>query len=270
MSIDLLKRVSEWLLGNSPRVSVIAVVLAFLVLAAPLLARGALRHAVLVAGVYLLVFSLVLVPLARVMGTYFAIRRVEFFLPLLLMLAAISLVEGGRQVAAAARQSHLAVPVTVVGVLIVSGLSVIATIRYYDTQKTNYDGVAELVANAGDDTVVMLGPFSEKWDPLIADFLEWEGVDREVVFFRPGIPGSDSLPSGTERVLWISGTEPDVEGLHPTALNDLDKLQIIAGDRTWGNVILPFYASESQPTDDAEFRAQRDAMAQIPLWTQAP
>ncbi len=88
---DLYGRIAQWLLGNAGRWTLLSVLLVLLALAAPLLARGPLRRVALGVLAYVVLFVALLVPLAWALHTYLAVRRIEFLVPPLVLLAAIGI-----------------------------------------------------------------------------------------------------------------------------------------------------------------------------------
>ena len=90
--MDLLKRTAEWLLANGGRWTLLSGILVVLAVVSVVTARGPLRGVAIWVWIYLAGFLLVLVPLARVLNTYLAMRRIEFLVPGLVLLAAIGLV----------------------------------------------------------------------------------------------------------------------------------------------------------------------------------
>lgn len=266
---DLFKRGAEWLLGNSEQATVLVGALLIVAVAAPLLARGRDRLVAACALVYVLGFVLVLVPLARLLGTYFAYRRVESLVPPMLLAAAVAVV------AVVDRLIRLRVhraPAYAVGVAIAAvlvGFSLVATISYYGTEKTNYRAFARVVRDAPAGRDIVVGSTTLRTTHLIRGYLHWKGVDRPVTFLVPGVkpapPGS--LSAG---VTWLTGAPPRRPDLSTRSLNDLDSMQVIAGDRSGLLVILPWFASTSSPQSDAEFDTQRDAIATLPPFLPAP
>ncbi len=154
---DLFKRGAEWLLGNAERPTFLVLGLLIVIFAAPFLARRRDRVVATAAIAYVLAFMLILVPLARLAGTYFAYRRVESLVAPMLLAAAIGIVAivdrlVSRRVERAKAYTTGAV---VAAVLLV--LSLVATISYYSTEKTNYRAFARVVHDAPDGQIVVVG-----------------------------------------------------------------------------------------------------------------
>jgi hypothetical protein len=266
---ELFKRGAEWLLGNSGRVTPLVVLLVVGLAAAPVLARGRDRIVASFILVYTLVLVLALVLLARVLGTYFAYRRVESLIPPLLLVVAIAIVGGVDRLRSWSVPTRAAALLggVAAGLLIV--LSLLATISYYGTEKTDYREFARVVRDAPEDSLVVVGPVDERWLRLIPRYLEWKGVDREVVYVEASGPRPD-LPVRPGGVTWLTGAPPNLPELSTRALNDLDDLQVIAGDSDGLLVILPWFASTSNPGSAEELHRQRDAIAGLTPFLPAP
>jgi 4-amino-4-deoxy-L-arabinose transferase-like glycosyltransferase len=269
LDTDLFKRGAEWLLGNAQGFDVLAGILVILAIAAPFLARGRERVVAASTLAYVLIFVLVLVPLARALGTYFAYRRIESLVAPLLLVVAVALVAAGYRLFALHLQPRVAVGVGVVAVLVVAGLALSATISYYSTEKTNYRAFAREVRDAPGGRAIVVGSTTRRAAGYIRDYLHWKGVDRPVTFLVPGHrpPPIAVTPQG---VLWLTGAPPDRSDMTTKPLNDLAKMQVIAGDRSGLLIILPWFASTSHPTSEGELGTQRDAIAQLPPFLPAP
>jgi 4-amino-4-deoxy-L-arabinose transferase-like glycosyltransferase len=263
---ELFKRAAEWLLGNGSEVTLLVVLLVLGALAAPLLARG--RDRWVAGGVlaYTIVVTLALVRLAMVLVTYFAFRRVELLVAPLLLLVAMTVVGGvDRLREHVDRRIALGVGGAVATLLVV--LSLAATVDYYDTEKSNYRALARVVRDAPADGTVVIGPVGDEWVPLIRRYLQWKGVDRDVTFLvaehlrhNPPPP----IPFRPGGVTWLTGAPPPGDGLTTEPLNDLDRMQIIAGDRSVILAILPWFASTSTPPSAAALERQRDSLLELP------
>ena len=246
-------------------------VIALLVLAfgAPLLARRRDRVVAICAVAYVIGIILVLVPLARLLGTYFAYRRVESLVPPLLLATAIGVVAIVDRLLQlhVARRPAFALGAAIVVVLV--GFGLVATIAYYDTEKTNYRAFAQVVRNVPNGQSIVVGGTTPRSARLIRDYLRWKGVDRAITFI---VPGADPVPSGSlpYGVTWLTGAPPNRADMSTKTLNDLDRMQVIAGDRSGLLVILPWFASTSAPQSEGEFNAQRDAIATLPPFLPAP
>jgi hypothetical protein len=218
---------------------------------------------------YTLVLVLALVLLARWIGTYFAYRRVESLLPPLALLAAITIVAGTDRLRALGVPRKAATVAGAVGLAVLLALSLVATVDYYRSEKTNYRAFARTVRDAPEDSLVVVGPVDERWLRLIPQYLGWKGVDRPVAYLeasgrRPTLP---LRPGG---VTWLTGAPPNQPDMGTQALNDVDALQIIAGDSSGLRVILPWFASTSLPTSEADLTRQRDVIVGLPPFLPAP
>jgi hypothetical protein len=74
----------------------------------------------------------------------------------------------------------------------------------------------------------------------------------------------------TDGVLWLTGAPPQRPDMTTRALNDLSKMQVIAGDKSGLLVVLPWFASTSHPRSVEELDAQRAAIARLPPFLPAP
>ncbi len=260
---DLFKRTAEWLLGNSPRITPLVVLLVLAAIVAPLVASGRSRRVAVWVMAYTLGVFLILVPLATAMGTYFAFRRIESLLPPLLLLAALALVGLGDRIAgrpaADGRRRRVAWVVAGGAVAVVVAVSGVATVKYYRSEKSDYRSLAKVVAGAPRDSLVVIGPVDTRWVPWITDYLDWKGVKRPVQFLVAGTAAPRLAFDGAP-VTWLTGSPPTAPGFRTRALNDLDRMQIIAGDRSVRQAILPWFASTSHPTTRRQLQQQRDAI----------
>jgi 4-amino-4-deoxy-L-arabinose transferase-like glycosyltransferase len=268
LDADLFKRGAEWLLGNSARVTLLVALLVILSIGAPVLARGRQRIVALAVLGYGLGFALVLVPLARALGTYFAFRRVESLLPPFLLLVAITLVASVDRMLEQQVKTRVAIGIGAATLALLTIVSLNATAAYYRTEKSNYRAWAQAVKDAPRDEPIVVGPATHAVAKLMRQYFDWKGVDRKVIFAihgeRPKIPG---LPS---RVLWLTTAPPNRSDMKTRPLNDLTSMQVIAGDRSGLYVILPLFASTSEPTSKAELDAQADTVAGLPPFLSAP
>ena len=259
LDLDLYKRAAEWLLGNTGNVTVLVVLLALAALAAPWVSTRRLRWTAAGALAYALAFLTVLVPLANLGGTYVAFRRVELLVAPMVLAAAVAAVGLGDRVAALARRPALAVPVGAGVGAILLAVSAMATVDYYDGEKTNYRGLASAVADAPDDVTVVIGPVTPAWAPRIRRYLGFQDVgDQQVEVYRVGEPVASITQTGSScTVLWITGVDPANSEFETTPLNDLSRLAPIAGDASLGEFVLPWYVSTSCAPDAEAFDRQR-------------
>ena len=77
----------------------------------------------------------------------------------------------------------------------------------------------------------------------------------------------DLRPGG---VTWLTGAPPGQPDMQTQALNDVNALQVIAGDSSGLHVILPWFASTSTPASERELQRQRDVIAGLPPFLPAP
>jgi Dolichyl-phosphate-mannose-protein mannosyltransferase len=266
---ELFERGGSWLLGNSGKLTVLVAVLLLAALAAPLLARGRPRVVALVTLGYVLAFSLVLVPLSRSLGTYFAYRRVESLIPPMLLLAAVALVSCAERLIQVRVARPVAVGIGAVAVTVIAALSFAAVVDYYGTEKSNYRALARVVEHSPSNRKVVIGPVTPAVKRLIHEYLGWQGVDRRVGYLVTKRPWTVSGPVPRE-VTWLTGAPPRADGMHTRPLNDLDAMQVIAGDRSGLLVILPWFASTSHPRSIDELNAQRKDVVTLPPFLPAP
>lgn len=260
---DLVTRSLEWLLGNAEGPTLLVVALVVLGLAAPFLARGRERVFALATLAYVVGFFALLIPLARVMGTYFAFRRVELFVAPCLALTAVGIVAGVGRLRALGVATERARAAGVVVCALLLLLSAVAVVRYYGTQKSNYRALADAVRDAPDDAAVVIGPVDQRWRPLIPQYLRWQGVpERPITFIVAGEP-VPVVELQTGGVLWLTGSPPRMAALDTEAFNDLDRMQVIAGDRSVTQAILPWFGSWSEPRSQEELDRQRDRVARL-------
>jgi mannosyltransferase len=270
---DLFKRTAEWLLGNSPRITPLVVLLVLAAVLAPLITFGRTRRVAISVMAYTLGVFLVLVPLATAMGTYFAFRRIESLLPPLLLLAALTLVGVGDRIAGRpatdGTRRRVALAVSGGAVVLVVAVSMVATVKYYRSEKSDYRALARVVGGAPPDALVVIGPVDTRWVPWIKNYLDWKGVDRPVRFLVAGKP-APKLPFNGALVVWLTGSPPADPDLATSPLNDIHRMQIIAGDRSVRQAILPWFASTSEPASRSELDAQRDSVFTLPPFMDAP
>jgi hypothetical protein len=154
-------------------------------------------------------------------------------------------------------------------VAIVVAVSAVATVKYYRSEKSDYRALARVVRGTPRDSLVVIGPVDTRWVPWIKNYLKWKGVERPVKFLVAGKP-APRLAFDGQMVVWLTGSPPSVPGLATSALNNVHRMQVIAGDRSVRQAILPWFASTSYPTTRAELRDQRDAVFVLPPFMDAP
>ena len=164
------------------------------------------------------------------------------------------------------RAAIVVVGASVVAVLV---LGAQATAAYYGTEKTNYREFARIVREAPDDALVVVGPVDHRTIPWIKSYLAWEGVDRPVRYLAVGDP-PPALPLKPGGVVWLTGSPPNLAGLKTRALNDVGNMQVIAGDRSVGQSILPWFVSHSLPPDAATLKVQGDQISLLAPFLAAP
>jgi 4-amino-4-deoxy-L-arabinose transferase-like glycosyltransferase len=240
---DLAKRGAQFLFGNNTRLTVLAVVLAGVCLAAPLITRGRDRKVVLAIALYTVTFAVFLVAIARAIGTYYAFRRVEFLLPLLFLLVAFAVVGAYDRLQRVKAARRVAGPVLALGLAVVVGMSVARTLDYYGAEKTNLRAIGELSRSAPDSTLVATFCTTPRgWEPRLAEYVATHGFHRPLVFIDwSGRP--PALPPGTTRVLLFSGVPVTAPGWETRPLNRLDRLQVVAADGNFGQPTHPLYVA---------------------------
>ena len=187
----------------------------------------------------------------------------------MLLLVAVALVAGVYRLFALHLQRRVAAGVGAVAVLVIAGLALAATISYYGTEKTNYRAFARVVHDAPAGQRIVVGSSTRRAAGLIRDYLHWKGVDRPVTFLVPGRQ-APTIPVSADGVLWLTGAPPDRPDMRTRPLNDLAKMQVIAGDRSGLLIVLPWFASTSHPSSAAELETQRQAISQLPPFLPAP
>jgi hypothetical protein len=119
-------------------------------------------------------------------------------------------------------------------------------------------------APAGD--VVVVGPVPGRWRPLIPRYLAWKGVSRPVRYLptRASVAARErAVPTGSRRVTWLLPSAGEPAGLRARPLGDPGRAAVVAGDRSWGNVILPWYVARTA-ADPAIVTERRDRVATLP------
>lgn len=263
LNLDLFKRIVEWVLGNTGRMTPLVFALVVLAVASPFVARRGLRAVARVLAVYTLGFLVVLVPLAWVLRTPLAVRRVEFVLAPVILLAVLA-IDGCGAWLAARRHDRAARLVTHLLPIVLLVLSFAATAAYYTTEKSAYREVARVVGQTPRDALVVIGPIDVRWKRSIERYLGWQGVDRPVRFIIAGKPVPELARPPSNRVVWITPSKPDSRTFRSQPLNSVPDLQVIAGDRTAPAVVLPWFASETHPLTDRQLRRQAQLVSRLP------
>ena len=251
LNLDLLWRGGSLLLSNPFQIYLLAGGVGVVIVLSPVLASGWSRRLAIAIGAYLLAFTALIATAARPMGTYFAYRRIEFFVPVLMGAAAIGIVaayDRSRR-AGLPRGTALVVPSTVlVAALALSSWSLMT---HYASEKTNYRGAAEILAQVPPDTTVIMGPFDPIWYEHIESYLRQAGTGIDLMTL-------DEVDTrrGPGRVYWLTGNPPTLDDFSVEPLNAENRLQAIAGDATWPDVRIPLYLSHSQPDDENELAQQ--------------
>ena len=266
IGVGLFKGTAEWLLGNAPVVTPLIAALLVGVIAGPFMCRGRSRLVAICSVAYVLGFVLVLVPLARTLGTYFAFRRIEVLVAPLLLVVALTIVGTADRLRSARVGRGTVFALVAAATTVVLALSGVATAKYYRSEKTNYRAFAEAVRTAPENGLVVVGPVDPRWLPSIERYLEWRRVTTPVTFIVAGarLP---RLPVPAGGVLWLTGAPPRVPGLQTRALNELGRMQLISGvihSPQPTNYVLPWFASISHPTTQSELNRQRDRIARLP------
>lgn len=265
IDLDLAKRGADFLFGNDIRVTALAVVLAGLCIAAPFLTRCHDRRVALAVAAYSAVFALVIVIIGRAIGTYYAFRRIEFLLPLLLLLAAFAIVGAYDRLRQLKPARQFARPALAIGLIAIVAVSMTRTIAYYGTEKTNLRAVAQLGRSAPETTIVATfcvpvetdkGFFGDPvtrgtWERRLTEYWAAHGLDRRPVIIDSDHPAPTVTP-GPTGVLLFSGIPTSAPGWDVRPLNRLDRLQLIAGDQDFGQLVIPIYAIRGAPANDAE------------------
>lgn len=257
---ELFTRMGEWLLGNSRGLSVLVAILVVVIVATPFLARGRARVTALFALAYTLGFVLVLVPLARTIGTYFAYRRIESLIPPLLLVVAIGIVALVERLQLLHVDRKVAYAVGAVVLAVVLGLSLAATIEYYRSEKSNYREMARIIRDTPADEGVIVAANA---DPArILEYLSWQDVKRPVLFVVKN--DAPDLPASMKKVVWFTGASPERADMKTRALNDLGRMQIVAGDSSGPLAILPWFVSRSEPGSPAQLNEQGAVVSRLP------
>lgn len=257
---DLTVRGASWLLGNGPG-QWQGLLLATLAMVAPALCTGRARRVAVAVVVYLAASIVTFWVLSISASTFLAYRRVEFLVPPLLLLVALG-------VGALADRARIARGDERVGTAVLSGaiaglvvLSLGMVVQYQRSEKTDYRAMAGLVTAAPSDAVVVLGRFHDQpgsaWDPLLRRYLSRLGVDRPILSVD-ALDEAD-LPDAGE-VLWLTGADPHDARFEVRPLDDLDRLQRLAGDESVGSPIIPAYALTSTYEGPGELEVQAEVV----------
>ena len=270
LDFDLVKRVAQWLLANGGRWTILSVLLGALVGVGIALGRAHERRVARWVAAYTAGFFLGLIPLARALNTYFAMRRIEFLLPPILLLAALG------TVAIADRFRDRCAPnpfpsrrAMVVLVTAVLGLSATATLTYYSTEKSNYRALAEVVRTTPAKDSVVIGPVDPRWPSSIRSYLSWSRVHRKIRFLVVG-RNVQHVPEPHGDLVWITGSPPEGPAFTTRGLNSIPDLQVIAGDRTSPGSILPWFVSTTMPTSRRELQSEFDQVSRLPVLLAPP
>ncbi len=263
LDFDLVKRVGEWLLANGGRWMILSALLSVLIGCAVGVARAHERRVALWVAGYTAGFFVGLIPLAQLLNTYFAMRRIEFLLPPLLLLAALGTVAVADRVRERAGTNPFparrALAATVAGVV---ALSLVATFAYYSTEKTNYRALAQVVRTTPSNELLVIGPVDQRWPSAVRSYLNWSGVHRTIRFLLPSRPVRGVIPP-RGGVVWVTGSPPEGSEFRTRGLNSLRDLQAIAGDRTAPSSILPWFVSTTRPTTRAELDREFEEISHL-------
>ncbi len=256
LDLDLFKRTAHWLLGNGGRWTLLALGLAGLAVASVALLRGVHQKVAIGVAAYAVGFMVALVPLAWVLKTYFAMRRIEFLLPVVLLLAAMGTVAVANRLRSPRSGKKFAFGGVIASIAAaVVLLSLISLGVYYRTEKTDYRELATVVARTASDDLVVIGPVDPRWRTPVRNYLDWRGVHRTLHFMIPGgRPPHLKVPNG--HVVWVTGSPPSGRQFRKRGLNSIPDLQVIAGDRNAPGSIVPWFVSVSTPRSAAELHRQ--------------
>ncbi len=269
LSFDLVVRVAQSLLGNGGRWTFLSLFVVLMAVGSVTCSRGRCRRVALAMSLYTVGFLVALVPLAHVLNTYFAMRRIEFLLPPMIGLAAIGIFAVSDRVRTRWPKQvvgrHIE-PALISAMLIVS---LIAVVVYFTTEKTNYRALAAVISGTPGPDLIVVGPVDYRWPPAIVSYLAWSGVHRDLRFIVSGrkLP---RLPGRPGRVVWVTGSRPGGHGFRTRALNSVSDLQVIAGDRTSPGAILPWFVSTSSPSTSGQLEKQLDEISRVAVLLNAP
>lgn len=100
-------------------------------------------------------------------------------------------------------------------------------------------------------------------DPTrILEYLSWQGVKHPVTFVIKN--DAPEFPASMKKVVWFTGASPERDDMRTRLLNDLEKLQIVAGDSSGPLAILPWFVSRSEPGSQAQLNEQAAAVSRLP------
>ncbi len=263
LDLDLFKRTAHWLLGNGGRWTLLALGLTGLAVASVVLLRGVLQKVAVGVAAYGVLVMVALVPLAWVLKTYFAMRRIEFLLPVVLLLAAMGTVAIANRLRVPWSNKKPAPGTVMTSVAAtVSVLSMISLGVYFRSEKTDYRELAVVIAQTAADDVVVVGPVDRRWRTPVRNYLDWQGIHRRLHFMIPGGPLPHfEVPNG--QVVWVTGSPPGGRAFRTRPLNSLPDLQVIAGDRSTPGSIVPWFVSVSTPRSATELQGQVERIGKL-------
>lgn len=255
---------ARWLLGNASGALAAAAVAVALVAF-----TGRRRRAASLMAGYAIVVVVAMVPLSQAMATYLAFRRIAFLVPVLLAIVALGVGALADHVARLSRRPGVGLAVAALCTAVLVALSARATLHQYGTEKSAYRALAHVVAAAPEADLVVMGSFHDTgnapWPPSIRAYLRAQGVDRRVYSL-------DDLaaapPSGD--VAWITGAPAPDARFRTEALNDVDRLQYLVGDRSLHAFSLPVYVLWSHYDTPEELAAQAATVRALGSTAPAP
>jgi hypothetical protein len=269
LDVDLFVRGADWLLVDTPdHASRFTLLLLAIGLSMPLVAAPLRRRAASWLLAYSTATLVVVLVFARLARTYVAYRRLEFLLPVLLLVVASAVcggydrcqATGGRRLGAA----------FLAGAMVLLGVGEVThTALVLQDEKTDYREMASIIRSAPPGTTVVLSPFIDspnvQWDPAILRYFRRLGVDRPVLTF-------DELtaapPAGD--VIWLTGSPAPAGVFQSRYLNDLSHLQVLAGDRAIsGGFMIPAAVAYSHYANHDELMAEAATIRALPF-LQAP
>ncbi|MFZ4584515.1 MAG: glycosyltransferase family 39 protein [Acidimicrobiia bacterium] len=206
----------------------------------------------------------VMVGLSRLMHTYLAFRRIEFLVPVALGLVALGVGASSDRLAHwLGDRPALRVGVAGALVAVLVTLSVVADVTYFRTEKTDYRSAAAAVRAAPGAAVVVLGSFNEvgnaPWAPSIRAYFRAAGVERPL----RSLDDLGSVPPAGDAI-WITGAPGPDARFQTEAVNDIDRLQFLVGDRSLNTFSIPVYVLRSRYDSPAELASQAQAVGKLP------